>query len=150
VALVTVTGNVWDHSRDPIPAESEPELWFRPAASTIAGSLLAGIESQATLNVATGAFEVELESAPGIQYTPVLRWLVNPGSELERRAYGYTEFPAFNPGAGGDIGTLPPYVTVNGIVAGYGPPPAELTDVFYLDISGPKPVLYGPEGGIQA
>lgn len=109
MALVTVTGNAWDHTGKPIPAEQRPELWFRPRRADVAGdALLAGVEVRADLDTATGAFSVRLEAMPGIEYRPVLRWLIDPSQTTEKWAYGYAEWPhliAPYPG-GGAIGDL--------------------------------------------
>lgn len=94
MVTVTVTGNAWDHTGNPLPAELRPELWFRPRESATAGNaLVAGVEAKANLNLVTGAFTVELVSAPGIKYTPFLRWLLNPHeTNTELWAFGYAEW----------------------------------------------------------
>lgn len=113
MALVTITGNAWDHSRAPIPASLQPRLWFRPIAAHISGSLLAGVEVQATLTASTGAFTVKVESGPGLKYRVSMDWLV-PGQETEppeNRARSYVEWPyEVYPDVGGDIGDLITYV----------------------------------------
>lgn len=105
--VVTITGNVFDHSRVVIPAAQQPELWFRPDSSRIIASLLAGVESKATLS-SNGEFTIDLVSdGDEISYTPVLRWLVNPAEpDMEKRSYGYVEFPPIWPDTGGPIGDL--------------------------------------------
>ena len=111
MAIVTVTGNAWDHTGTPIPAEQRPELWFRPRRADVAGdALLAGVEVRAELNTATGAFTVQLEATPGIEYLPVLRWLIDPSQPVERWAHGYAEWPKpiVPYPVGGTIGELLP------------------------------------------
>lgn len=112
MTLVTVTGNVSDFAGINIPVLATPELWFRPEKSkqTTAG-LRAGVEVKATLTASTGDFEVELDNDSS--YVPVLRWVVNYFEDLpEKRSWGYTEWDAFHPGFGGDIGhMLPPHLT---------------------------------------
>lgn len=147
MALVTVTGNVWDHSQAPIPADQQPRLWFRPDKSRIGKGLQADVETRANLTAGSGAFTVQLESLPNISYTPVLDYLVESGGLPENRARGYIEFPPFYPGNGGDISTLTSFVGVNGLMFGFGKPPAHLANVVYLDISGPNIRIYGPKGG---
>lgn len=110
MAVVTVTGNAWDHTGAPIPAALRPELWFRPARNDQSGNaLLAGVEAEATLNPTTGAFTVQLVAEPWLRYTPVLRWLINPSEpDPERWAYGYAEWSwTINPFPnGGPVGDL--------------------------------------------
>lgn len=105
--LVTITGNAWDHGQVPIPASRRPELLFRPNGSNVGVGLLAGVESKAELNPATGYFTVQLFSdvSHRIRYTPVLRWLTNPEeSDPEKWSYGYAEWPfEIIPDTGGDI-----------------------------------------------
>lgn len=147
MGLVTITGNVWDHSRDPIPEAQQPRLWFRPNRSRVGAGLQAGVETQATLTASTGAFTVELESFPDTTYTPVLDYLISGSTDPDVRARGYIEFPPIFPGTGGDISSLGAFVGVNGIIFGFGPPPAHLSAVVYMDITGPNIRIYGPTGG---
>lgn len=108
MALVTITGRVWDNGRVPIPAPQEPELWFRPDSARVSPGLLAGVEVRASLNATTGVFIVQLESVDDeITYIPFLRWLVNPAeTDPDKRAFGYAEWPRIYPDTGGDIGDL--------------------------------------------
>lgn len=148
MALVTITGNVWDHSRDAIAEDQQPRLWFKPDRSRVGPGLLGDEEVRASLTASTGAFTVQLESAPGITYTPILDYLVTPTGETpENRARGRVEFPTIYPGNGGDISALGEFVGLNGIVYGFGPPPAYLRNAVYLDITGPAVKIYGPRGG---
>lgn len=108
MTVVTVTGKVTDFAGVNIPVLATAELWFRPERSmqTVSG-LRAGVEVLATLNRSTGVFEVELDNDGA--FVPVLRWVVNYFEDLpEKRSWGYTEWDAFGPGAGGDIGKLLP------------------------------------------
>ncbi|MEV8023405.1 hypothetical protein [Microbacterium sp. NPDC080220] len=106
------------------------------------------MEVQASLTAATGAFTVQLESALGISYTPILDYLVTPTGETpENRARGRVEFPRIYPGDGGDIGDLGEFIGMSGIVFGFGPPPSHFRNVVYLDITGPDIDIYGPRGG---
>lgn len=146
MSLVTITGSAWDGDLDPIPAENEPELFFRPIATSMARGLLTDREIPAkTFNVATGAFTVQLESQPGLMYIPIMRWLKNPESP-NNRARGHSEWQMFYPGTGGDISELDPAVGIRALLFGFSPPPAQLKYAVYLDIKGPKIRIYGPEG----
>lgn len=148
MAQVTVTGNVWDHSRDAIAPSQQPRLWFRPERPRIGPGLLGDEEVEADLDAATGEFTVQLESALGISYVPVLDYLVTSTADTpEKRARGWVEFPPIHPGNGGDISALGELVGLNGIVYGFGPPPPFLRNAVYLDIAGPAIKIYGPEGG---
>lgn len=129
MATVTVTGNAWDHTGNPIPAGLHPQLWFRPEGHDISGgSLLAGVEAKATLNSASGAFTVELVAEPWIRYRPVLRWLLNPSEpNMAMWAWGYAEWSwTFNPyPSGGTIGNLAgPNLTTYSVLVSLDPPPA--------------------------
>jgi hypothetical protein len=140
MALVTNTGNAWDQNGVPIPAVNEPELWSRPLWTSTARGLLTDREVPAkTFNVATGAFTVELESAPGLLFMPILRWLKNP-EDPKHRARGEAEWRPFFPGGGGPIDELPDTsVGLRGAYYGLGnPPPSfiERDDIAYIDISG--------------
>ena len=109
MALVDVTGNVWDHARRPLSSTLLPRLWFAPVKPTTLAGLMTGAEVPATLDSVSGAFSVRLE-ADGV-YQPRLDW-VAPGQETEppeRRARGYEEWPfTFSPGpGGGPIDQLP-------------------------------------------
>lgn len=96
----TVTGNVRTHLGLAMPAERQLELWFRPNGSNISdGGLAIGVDAKANLNLTTGDFNVSLETAPHILYTPWVRWLVDPGeSDPEKWAWGYAEWAwSFSP-----------------------------------------------------
>ena len=150
MALVTITGNAWDHSQKVIPASQAPRLWARPLRDRIAGSLLAGVESRATLNLTTGAFFVDLES--DLDYVMVMDWLI-AGQETEpagNRARGYAEWPVFNSAGGGPISSLFPPAPTGVIVAELGPPPAGAEGVVWIDltnVSADGALVYAPERG---
>lgn len=151
MTLVTVTGKAWAHDQQPISPGLEPELWFRPLATSLAHGLLTSREVKASLNPDTGVFNVQLESHQNIRYVPVMRWLVPAGSSnesMENRARGYDEWPIIHPGRGGDISELDPEVGINGILYGFGAPPTQLEGVVYLDITGPAIRIYGPAGAL--
>lgn len=147
MAKVTVTGNAWDHSRKVIPASLMPRLFARPPADRISGSLLVGVESQATLNTTTGYFTVEVES--GLDYQMVMDWLV-PGQETEppaNRARAHAEWPVFNSAGGGPISSLFPPVPTGQIYAELGPPPPG-TNVVWIDltdVTSDGALVYSPE-----
>ena len=137
MALVTVTFNAWDHNRQVVPAAQQPEIWFRPVRSSLANGLMTDRAVKATLNPATGAGQVQLESAPDLLYVPEMRWL------LDRNvpdAHDFCEWDAFNPSFGGPIDQLPgPPTFMKGIWFGFGDPPQALRvqrNVVYFDISG--------------
>lgn len=107
MTLVTVTGNAWDANQIAIPAVNQPELWFRPIATSMAAGLLSDREIPAkTFSLISGAFTVDLESNGELLYIPILRWLKNP-EDPKNRARGQTEWAPFNPSAGGAIDQLP-------------------------------------------
>lgn len=149
MAKVTVTGNAWDHSREVIPSELRPRLWARPVADQIAGSLLVGVSSRASLNLTTGAFAIELES--GLDYTMWMDWLM-PGQESEPpgdRAMGRAEWPVFNSASGGSISALFPAKATGTIVAELAPPPPEASGIIWIDltdVTSEGVLVYGPGG----
>lgn len=153
MAQVTITYNVWDHSRDVIPSGIVPEIWFRPVATSYAAGLMSSREVKGSLDPGTGAGSVQLESAPGLTYVPVLRWLSDASQAnetVENRARGYDEWSPFCPGAGGPIDQLPNVSpNIRGIFYGFGNPPQwvrSLTAAVYLDIKGAPIRVWGPEG----
>lgn len=148
MAKVRVTGNAWDHSQKVIPAELQPRLFARPLGDRIAGSLLVGVESQATLNPTTGAFSVDVES--GLDYRMFMDWLV-PGQESEPpalRARAYAEWATFNAGGGGDIGALITSGLAGNIFAGLTPPPTSFSGTWIdlSDVTADGALVYGPGG----
>lgn len=148
MSKATVTGNVWDGDLAPIPALNDPQLYFKPLATSAARGLLTDREIPAdTFNVGTGAFTVQLESQPGLMYTPVLTWLKNP-EDPANRARGHAEWEPFYPGTGGNISGLSPIAGLFGLLFGFGPPPSFLKLAIYLDITGPDIKIYGPKGVI--
>lgn len=143
---VTLTGNAYAGNGRVIPAANRPELWFQPIEDKQSASVLVtGVESKATLNTSTGAFTVEVFSAPGLMYLPYITWVVNPVDAEEKWSRRRAYWEPLLPGSGGAIGALMPLAKFNGVVTGFGPPGPEYVDVFYADVSGVVPVFYGPE-----
>lgn len=106
--LVTVNGTLLNPDRNEVPPDVRPQLVFRPNGPTTSGGMRTNWEVPAkTYDESNGEFTVDLESAPGIRYTPVLRWLVSPAdSPFEMQAFGYCEWPPFPPDIGGNIREL--------------------------------------------
>lgn len=150
MALVEITGSAWDHSHVVIPASLQPRLWAKPVASRIAGSLLAGVESRANLNLTNGSFWVRVES--GLDYVMTMDWLV-PGQETEppeKRARSSVEWPVFNSGGGGPITGLYPPVPMGTITAELGPPPPGTEGIVWIDltnVTSDGALVYAPERG---
>lgn len=150
MAKVRITGNAWDHSSAVIPAQQQPRLWARPADDHIAGALLVGAESRATLNPTTGAFFVDVES--GLNYQMVMDWLL-PGEESEapsKRSRDYAEWPIFNSAGGGPISSLFPPRPTGTIVAELGPPPPGAEGIVWIDltnVTSDGALVYAPERG---
>lgn len=152
MAQVTITYNVWDHSRDVIPSGIVPEIWFRPVATSYAAGLMSAREVKGSLDPETGAGSVQLESAPGLTYVPVLRWLSDASQateDIENRARGYDEWIPFYPAGGGPIDQLPTVSPhIRGIFYGFGDPPEwvrAIKNAIYWDIEGPDLEVWGPE-----
>lgn len=147
--LVTITGNVWDHTGSPIPAERMPQFGFRPNTSNlVSGGLAAKVEAFATLNYATGAFSCELVAEPWITYTPWLRWLINPGEpDPEDWAYGYAEWswtvnPYPNGGMISDLAGVD--LSIYSVLVSLSPPPPGYKG-WYLNAPGPGQPLGDPD-----
>lgn len=141
MAKVSVTGNAWDHTGNPLPATLQPELWFRPEGHDISGNaLLAGVEAKATLNLNSGAFTVDLMAEPWLRYRPHLRWLLNPNeSSPEKWSYGWATWDwTINPYPnGGPIGNLDgPNLDVYSVLVSLAPPPPGYKG-WYLNAAGP-------------
>ena len=142
---VTVTYNAWDHNRQPIPASQAPEIWFRPLWATYAAGMMTDREVKGTLNATTGAGSVVLESDPDLFYVPFMRWLVPGQLNTPNAARGYAEWPAFNPGKGGPIESLPTTADrLSAVWYGFGAPPTQLSNTLYVDIKGPGVGVWAP------
>ena len=142
---MTVTNTPWDHTRLVGPAAQAPEVWFRPLRSSLVNGLMTDKAVKGTLNPATGAGEVQLESAPDLMYVPEMRWLLDRSVP---DAHDYCEWDAVHPGNGGPIHALPGVVKLNGIWYGFGAPPQQIknrNDAIYLDITGPGVGIWVPE-----
>lgn len=150
MVTVTITGNAWTHQGEPIPAEKRPELFLRPKAHAFgSGSLLLGVEAKADLNLATGAFTVDVESVPGVFYEPVMRWLINPHeNDPKMWAYGYAEWPFLvSPNNGGVITDLINKFPPGTILVALGPP--TVTGVAWIDLldqTDEGALVYAPRG----
>lgn len=146
MSKVTVSGNAWDHNLVAVPANLQPQLYFRPVATSMAHGLLTSREVKATLQ-SSGQFTVQLDSHPGIFYVPVMEWLLDASQAdelVQNRALSRCEWTAFYPGRGGDISELNPAVGLSALLYGFGPPPEQLEKAVYLDITGPTVKIYGP------
>lgn len=105
---VTITGDLWDHSQVRLPADRQPELYFRPNDAAIGGGVLIGVDVKASLDVPTGAFSIVVYSdlTDRIKYRPWVRWLSRPG-DIESYSWQYKELPfEIVPDTGGSIGGL--------------------------------------------
>lgn len=142
MALVTITYNAWDHNREVVPANLQPEVWFRPLKTSLISGMMSAREVKGTLNTSTGAGQVKLETSADLLYVPVMRWLSDPSQaneQVENRSYGYCEWEPIYPAAGGSISELPGVVKFSAFYYGLGGPPWTLrnrNDVVYIDISG--------------
>lgn len=112
--IVTVTGRVSDHSSVPIAGRAA-RLFFVPTRpNTTSGGLRSGVEVQASLTDASGAFSVELDNEA--EYVIRLDWLLFP-DDPENYARGGEEWPyVLRPDRGGEIGDLIDLVTGNDLV----------------------------------
>lgn len=141
MATVLVTYNAWDHNRVVVPANLQPEVWFRPLKASLASGMMTAREVKGSLS-ASGSGQVTLETAPELLYVPVMRWLSDPSQADEtpdNRAYGYCEWDPVYPAAGGPIDQLPGVVKFGAFFYGLGNPPgflARRNDVLYIDVSG--------------
>lgn len=152
MALVDVTGNAWSFGRRPIPASMRPELWFRPVRADVGpGGLFSGVEVQASLTAATGAFTVKLEH--DFEFQIVQRWVTNPSEPLPQNwVWEYSQWHfTFFPGAGGRIDDLVKNFRVGTIRAALGPPPSDAPAMAWIDltdVAAGGALVYAPEGAV--
>ena len=126
MALVTITGNAWDHNQQPIDPLLRPELWFRPLNADTINGLMTHREVKATLTLQSGAFSAQLEQ--DAVYIPEVRWLADPDQwdeAVANRSSLYSEWPAFTAWVSGPIDEQPPQgqYTVGLIWTSLDPPP---------------------------
>ena len=145
MALATFTGRVTDFSRTPFTTSEGLQLRVMPTESAYGGLGLLARKPIPVSVASDGTFSVRLETSsstrPGVLYSLQARWLGETG---------WAEWVKFRaPVGGGNIADLVDLAvpSVGGIFYGYGPPPAGVPATsIYIDISGAKPVVYGPEG----
>ena len=142
-----ITGRLSDVGLQPLSGRF-PRLFLRlDRPSTFGSNLLVRDKYEATITDGTGAFVFESvvgsdEMLPASTYTLVADW--DAGQQLDVMS-GLRV-----PSTGGNISDI---IIATGaarpgtIMYGFGPPPPELQNVLYIDISGVNPVLYAPSNG---
>lgn len=142
-----VTGFLTDVGVNPLSGRF-PRLFLRLARpSTFGANVLVRDKYEAIITDSTGAFVFEGvvgsdEMLPESTYTLTADWDAGQGFDV---ISGLRV-----PSTGGNISDL---VAASGpsnagtVMYGFGPPPAALSGVLYIDISGENPVLYGPSNG---
>lgn len=149
MARYTYTGRLTDFKRAAIPSGASPQLYVRPVQPGYGAlGLLSDRRIPVTL-ASDGSFSVHLEASssvrPEARYEIICEWLDATGIPQ-----GFSRWAVFRaPAGGGNIADLVdlPIPSVGGILYGYGKPPASIpSNCIYLDISGSKPVIYGPKG----
>lgn len=123
MALVTITGNAWDHGVTVLPANLQQRLWFVPNGGHIVlgAGALDGQPVAVDFNRANGAFTVQVWStnSDDLWYTLRTDWLP-PGQETEptaERSRSFFEWPQrIFPGEGGALGDLVSQTVGRGIV----------------------------------
>ncbi|MCC2030606.1 hypothetical protein [Microbacterium allomyrinae] len=105
MSLVSVTGNVYDHTHTALSGRA-PRLWFRPNGPNLGDALLVSTWAQAALDAGTGAFTVWLDNSPGVFYTPVMDWLINPDDPDGRSFEEWRSLVLFPGPIGGPISQL--------------------------------------------
>lgn len=150
MARYTYTGRLTNFARGTIPAGAEPRLYVKPVQPGYGGlGLLADRRIPVTLE-SDGSFSVRLEASNSVRpealYELICEWLDQSGNPQ-----GFSRWALFRaPVGGGNIADLVDLAPPSGVqlMYGYGPPPSSIpANTIYLDISGSKPVIYGPEGG---
>lgn len=108
MALVPVTGDVQNHSGVVLSGRAA-KLWFRPSQPAVGdlGLQVASQWSRATLNDATGAFSVQLDNSPGVLYTPILEYLIDP-DDPDSSGFDEWQLRVYPGPSGGDIRDLSP------------------------------------------
>lgn len=144
-----ITGFVSDVGLKPLAGRALRLFLKLDKPSTLGPNLLLRDRYEAVITDATGAFVFSNvvgsdEMLPPSTYTLVAKW----DGYLEQDVITGLRVPA----SGGEISDL---ISAAGaaspgtVMYGFGPPPDDLTNVLYIDISGSDPVLYAPsDGGI--
>lgn len=142
-----VTGYLTDVGVKPLSGRF-PRLFLRlDNVSTMGPNVLVRDPYEATITDATGAFTFSGvvgsdEMLPSSTYTLTADW--DAGQRLDVLS-GLRV-----PSTGGNISDI---IAATGaaqpgtVMYGYGPPPDNLSNVLYVDISGGNPVLYAPNNG---
>lgn len=150
--MPAVTGNVRTWGLQPFPTGERLLLRFVPSSAASSPSALLPLREEVVEPGSTGAFSVTLAATTAIVadvwYTIRFEWF---GSVDNAQLVRWSELPGRLrvPAAGGNVSQLIEMTPPPGsILYGYGPPPASLSDVSYIDVSGTKPVLYAPKGAL--
>lgn len=142
-----VTGYLTDVGVKPLSGRF-PRLMLRlDRPSTMGPNVLVTEPYEAVINDGTGAFTFSGvvgsdEMLPASTYTLLADW--DAGQQLDVLA------GLRIPSSGGNISDI---IAAMGaaqpgtVMYGYGPPPTNLSNVLYVDISGGNPVLYAPSNG---
>lgn len=149
--MATITGNVFDLASAPFPA-ALPVLEVRAQKVSVGnGAVHATRRLKVTPN-AEGTFSFTMIGTETVTPNPApiltITWL-DPETGAGT-GFDQLEFPLNIPAGNGTYSideVLAVPVRAGSIVYGLGPPPAHLTNVIYIDISGTNPVFYGPTSG---
>ena len=148
---VNVPGKLSDILGQSVPLGSDPIVLFALSEPSVAadGSLVTSVERRVQVG-ADGKFIAKL--VPTMTMRPYAFYRIAIGirdASLEYRVIDFPQFRLHVPPEGGNFSDLvhappPPQVIANG----YGPPPSWFSDIFYVDVSGEDPELYGPPNGV--
>ncbi|QJU52922.1 hypothetical protein SCB71_06265 [Herbiconiux sp. KACC 21604] len=152
-ATAQVDGNVADILGDPLPLNRDPIIIFTLSQPGIAldGTFVGSFDRRVQIQ-SDGAFDGDLIPSTTMRadgrvvYYKIKLGVRDPGAEY--RLIDLPQFQLHVPPSGGhfsDLVIAPPPALI--IARGMGAPPEWFVNTFYVDMSGPKPELYGPANG---
>lgn len=142
-----VTGRLSDVGLKPLSGRF-PSLALRlDRPSTFGANVLVRDRYRATINDSTGQFTFTSvvgsdEMLPASTYTLVADW--DAGQQLD--VISGLRVPSKG-GTISDIVAATAAVRPGTVMYGFGPPPTHLTNILYIDITGPDLKLYAPSNG---
>lgn len=150
-----VTGSIRTWQFQPFPPDEKLVVKFIPSSAGSVGSTLLPLREEHIEPDANGGIDVNLAETTlpmqDVFFRIVLEWFVRDRLNEQWVTRGRSEVPGELrvPPSGGNLADLLKVPPTPGIILrGYGPPPDSLDNVTYWDLSGPRPVLYLPEGAL--
>ncbi|MDJ1113250.1 hypothetical protein [Microbacterium dauci] len=152
--MPVVTANVRTILGTTIPASAQLLIWFVPSGSFVGPDRLYPERAVSETPDAEGEISANLAQTTNVLgdawYRIRIEWF-DTHPVLGERIAGRAEVPGKLrvPAAGGSVGELLERPELSGVILrGYGPPPAWLDNVIYIDTSGKKLEVWMPEGAL--